>query len=163
MPELTAERVRELLHYDPETGVLTWACDGYHNTYRAGEVAGRLAASGYVIVKVAQRRYRAHRVAWALHYGKWPDYEIDHINGVRTDNRIENLRDVPRQVNAQNIVRSKVTVKNPYQGITPGKRSWTAQISFKGRTHRIGSFPTAEEAHQAYLAAKRRLHEGCTI
>jgi hypothetical protein len=116
--DLTAERLRELLHYDPETGVFTWLPrqremfrEARHhaiwNTRYSGKRAGHAgAALGYETISVIDRAYFSHRLAWLYVHGAWPLCEIDHINGVRTDNRIVNLRDVARGVNQQNIRKS---------------------------------------------------------
>lgn len=96
--------------------------------------------------------------------GAWPTHEIDHINGKRTDNRTVNLRDVPRLVNQQNVRRAHRDSKLGVLGVTPDRRGgFRAQITINKRLHFIGYFDTIEEAHSAYVAKKREVHEGCTL
>ena len=115
-PELTAEVARELLYYFPETGELRWkrrseqyfpegkhtaaTCAKRGNTKFAGKLAFiTIKPLGYRYGSIFGRKYYAHRLVWLLHYGHWPQFHVDHINGIRTDNRIENLRDVSRSEN----------------------------------------------------------------
>jgi hypothetical protein len=163
-PILSAERLRELLYYDPAAGIFTWRVSRAWHT-KPGDVAATLNDQGYALIKIDQRLYRAHRLAWLYVTGDWPKDEIDHINGVRLDNRIENLRDVRGQVNRQNHRSACSDSASGVYGVSKDKRrnGWYAQISVNNKNRRIGSYPTREEAHAAYLAAKRRLHEGCTI
>ena len=121
MAELTYDEISKLLKYDPETGKLFWLprpvemfpketkfCGGIEllarswNTKNAGKEVTRTTL-GYICPRILGRNYAGHRVAWLLHYGKWPEHHIDHINGIKTDNRITNLRDVPREANMQNM------------------------------------------------------------
>lgn len=162
-PILSADRLRELLRYDPTTGVFTWR---YARSGISPGPAGAVGGTGYVYISVDGRRYLAHRLVWMHVHGKWPDGDTDHINCNRADNRLSNLRDVPRYVNNQN--RSGVQSNNRTSGATGvtwhhHSRKWIARISLRGKTHRLGLFETVEEASAAYLEAKRRLHEGCTI
>ncbi|MDE1139960.1 MAG: HNH endonuclease [Paraburkholderia tropica] len=160
---LTAERLRELLWYNPETGVFTWRVRPGRKM-RIGQEAGSMTANGYVQIKVDKRRYLAHRLAWLHVHGEWPIDDIDHINGVRTDNRIENLRDVTGHVNMQNL--KKATAQNKTAkmlGVTMSRDRYQAQIKVDGKYKYLGVFESAEAAHEAYLVAKRELHPGCTI
>jgi hypothetical protein len=97
--------------------------------------------------------------------GELPSGHIDHINGVRTDNRWVNLRDVTRLVNQQNMRRARKDSRSGLQGVQQTKPggSWRARIRLNGSVHHIGCFPTPEMAHEAYVATKRKFHEGCTI
>lgn len=98
---LSVEVVRHLLQYDPDEGLLTWK-ESPRYGIPAGSIAGSRNARGYIQVMVAGQKHYAHRLAWALHYGVWPTRVIDHINREKTDNRIQNLRDVPQAINLQN-------------------------------------------------------------
>lgn len=163
--ELTAERLREALHYDPETGVFTWRKCA-KKSIAPGSVAGAAESKGYWQIKLYQKVYAAHRLAWLYVYGDWPKHAIDHINGDPRDNRIENLRDVPEKVNSENKRKAFCTSKTGLLGVSPDvkwKGKWRARINVRGKPLLIGYFDDPEEAHQAYLAAKRKLHEGCTI
>lgn len=104
--DLTAESARAIFRYSEDTGALWWRVDaGRWGRIKAGTVAGS-ASHGYVTVVVDGVRYPVHRLAWLLIHGCWPIGEIDHINGVRNDNRIVNLRDVPKRLNGHNRQRS---------------------------------------------------------
>jgi hypothetical protein len=108
---LSQARLHELLHYDPETGVFTWK---KHRGRRAvvGSVAGRYHPSGHRVIRVDITSYYAHRLAWIYVHGSIPDgLVIDHINNVRDDNRLVNLRPATYQLNAQNTVHSKRVTK----------------------------------------------------
>jgi len=149
------------LHYNPETGLFTWACAG--KGIRAGAIAGHLDAEGYWVVKVGYRPYRAHRLAWFLTHGEWPAGEVDHINHERADNRIFNLRVVDRAGNMQNQQRPHVDNKScGLLGVTWNKqhKRWQAKIVARKVRHHVGYFSDPQVAHEAYMAAKRRLHIG---
>lgn len=156
--KLTAERVRELFHYDPETGVFTRRISRQGQHGRVGEIAGYLKPCGYVNIWIGAN-YMAHRLAWLYVYGEWPNGQIDHINRVRNDNRIGNLRVV---THAQNMENRKVQRNNTsgYTGVYPDRcgRRWTARISSKGKWLYLGSFRSAEEASAAYRKAAAELH-----
>lgn len=147
--------IRATLLYDPETGRITRLRGHY-----SGYVPGSRQRSGYVKVKVGDARYFAHRVAWLLHYGEWPSEQIDHINGVRSDNRIANLRDVPQRGNQQNVTRRKDNGSG-YLGVSFHRASgkWQAQIKHCGRKHYLGLYSSPSDAAQSYELAKLALHE----
>jgi hypothetical protein len=155
---LTAQRLRELLDYNPETGVFTRRISIGRG--KAGEVAGG-RWFGYWRVCVDYTTYTAHRLAWLYVTGAWPEHEVDHINGDGRDNRFVNLRDVRRQTNSEN--RRSKGAKRLGAHFVPRVNRWRAMIATSGKRMHLGYFPTEEEAHRAYLAAKRRLHDGCTI
>lgn len=159
--DLTAENLREYLSYDPETGLFTWV-KSLNPRAPVGRVANCKLPTGYIQVSIFGEQYLAHRLAWFYHYGFWPKYQVDHINGVRDDNRISNLRDVPLHTNRENM-RSPIG-KNPYLGASRRKDGkWIAQLRANKKTYWLGSYGTPEEAHAAYVEAKRKLHAGCTI
>lgn len=163
---LTAERLRELLHYDPETGVFTRrVTTGGRYGGAAGTHPGTLSDQGYWMISVCSKQHRAHRLAWLYVTGAWPTGEIDHLNGERIDNRWENLRDVQRHVNAQNKRRAQSNSKTGLLGACWATRDqcFISRIKADGKYRSLGAFKTAEAAHAAYVDAKRRLHEGCTI
>lgn len=166
MPKpLTAERLRELLSYDSETGVFLRVART-SNRIKAGDKAGTRRPDGYLKVSVDGHQFLAHRLAWFYVHGFWPQHQIDHINGDRSDNRIANLRDVPPTLNQQNQRRAHS--RNASSGLLGAswdrrKAKWVAQMSCGKASKHIGYFNTKDEAAAAYLTAKRRLHEGCTI
>lgn len=166
MNTLTQHRLRELLHYDHETGVFTWLV-ATNGRRRVGERAGHTNPYGYVRIKVDRVLYSAHRLAWLWMTGAWPTEEqIDHRNGVRSDNRWVNLREVSRSINLQNRrTPNRKNISTGLLGVSQRNsgQGFQARIRFENKEKRLGTFPTAELAHQAYLAAKRQLHPGCTI
>lgn len=163
--KFTRDRVLEMLNYDPTTGGFTWR-QSRRGSARAGYAAGYVRQDGYVRIKLDGRQVWAHRLAWFLAVGKWPQGQIDHINGNPSDNRIANLRDVTCRVNSQNERRARRR-KNGGRLLgahwCPTWRRWKSSIGVAGSARHIGWFDTEQQAHEAYVAAKRVLHEGCTI
>lgn len=158
---LTAARVRELLDYDPSTGVFTWRVA--RGRVPAGAVVGRIR-QGRIVVGIDKHEFSAHRIAWLHFYGQWPIYEVDHKDGVPLNNSIANLRDVPHAVNQQNRRRADRDNHGGFLGTSRYKNGrYRAQIMVSSKFINLGTFLTGEEAHAAYVEAKRRLHAGCTI
>lgn len=160
---LTAEKVRELLDYDPETGVFTWRVAKGRKS--KGMPAGCIDHYGYVQIGIDGTRYKGHRIAWLIVTGAWPNDEIDHVNGVKNDNRLENLREANRFTNMQNLLRPMEGNTSKLLGVCwdTARQSFIAQIRVKGKNKFLGRFADPSEAHAVYLDAKRRLHAGCTI
>lgn len=104
-----------------------------------------------------------HRLIWVYAYGQEPEGVIDHINGVKTDNRLANLRDVPQRVNMQNQTRAHRQSSTGVLGVFPAGRRFISKISVDGLQRELGRFDTTAEAHAAYIAAKRQLHQGNTL
>lgn len=140
--DLTVARLKELLHYDPLSGLFTRLHSGRTYPRRPGR---------YLILYIDRRQYQSHRVAFLYMTGAWPQQCVDHINGDPSDNRWVNLRDVSIDENNRNR-RFLFSTKLP-GAYRDGKR-WVAQIGMNGRSKRLGRFDTAEEAHQAFLRAK---------
>ena len=163
--DLTAARLRETLDYNQQTGAFTW------RVFRSGRaIPGQQAAraprlNGYATIFVDGYLYPAHRLAWLHVTGSWPDGVIDHRDGVKTNNAFENLRDVSHSVNSQNQRKARVDNILGMLGVThhPKNNTFQARITLNKKTQSLGYFKTPEEAHAAYLEAKRRLHAGCTI
>lgn len=153
-PTLTVERLRDVLNYDPLTGIFRWRRAGSRHT--AGKVAGHVdAVDGYRRIYVDVRLYKAHRLAWFYVYGRWPEGQIDHINRVKDDNRVNNLREANHSQNRQNS--GDEATRRSSSGLLGAYRNrdrWVSQIS----GIYLGMFDTPEEAHAAYIAAKRELH-----
>jgi hypothetical protein len=166
-PPLTQDRVRELLSYNPETGRLIWIRKAAPNAYRIkiGSTAGTRMNTGYLEICINDRRYLAHRIAWLYMTGSWPTGQIDHMDGDRTNNVFSNLRDVPHFGNQQNFKRARVDNRSTQLlGVSrSGRFGYKAEITARGVRKHIGSFPTPEAAHAAYVEAKRRLHEYGTL
>lgn len=153
---ITQEELKIAVTYDPETGIFTWnkktGCKG------VGMIAGSKHHTGYIYICINHYQHPAHRFAWLYVYGKWPDGEIDHINLIRDDNRIINLRDVNRFQNMWN--KKKLKNKTGFTGVSKSKDSnrWMATITCKKKVYYLGIFKTPEEAHMKYIQAKENMH-----
>ncbi len=160
-PIISVERLRELLDYDPDTGVFTRKLST-SRAGKAGSIAGCLKPDGYVHIKISGKSYGAHRLVWLWVYGKWPYAEIDHINRIRNDNRLCNLREASPSENQQNHRKENRSSRSRLLGAhwnkAGNKYKWRAQIVVKGQKFHLGLFETAEAAHEAYLTAKRTHH-----
>ena len=160
---LTQAEVKELLKYDPATGVFTWLVPRSSNSIKAGTVAGSLMHTGYVQIQIGKARYMGHRLAWLYVYGYFPENSIDHINRRRTDNRIENLREVSNSCNIRN---SKPHSNNTsgVKGVCWAKRvqRWQADVKVNGRKIGLGRSKCFVEAVAHRLAGEQALEwEGC--
>ena len=165
MSELTAEKLRELLSYDPATGEFRWLIVK-NNRIKAGDVAGTPTGNGYRQIGVSGELFLSHRLAWLYVYGRWPENCIDHANGIRDDNRIENLREATHAENMQNIRRVPANKKSGAPlgaSFSARDKRWQAHIKVENKSKSLGYFDTAEEAHAAYLKAKAELHPFQTI
>lgn len=164
MTSLTQARLRELLHYDPDTGLFTWRVDRPPRA-KAGDSPQSPTKRGYLRASIAGRLHYLHRLAWLYVHGVWPTGVIDHVNGNPSDNRIENLRDVSHAVNLQNLRKARSDSTTGLIGAQPAGATgrYVARIYVDNRNLSLGRFDSAEEAHSAYLIAKRKLHEGCTL
>lgn len=118
----------------------------------AGLAGPKLGPDGYRRIKVGGRTYLAHRLAWVLHYGEWPSQRIDHINGVRHDNRIANLRLCTNSQNVAHQFKARVSASG-LRGVYPERGRWCSKIVINYQPHYLGSFSTKEAAADAYRAA----------
>ncbi len=160
MPDFTAEELRSLLSYDPETGAFTRLKSS--RVDRIGQSAGARDTKGHVQIRVLGRLHLAHRLAWMWVHGQWPELQIDHINGNRSDNRVANLRLATSRQNAQNRRRAQADNKTSgLLGVSFDKRvgKYFGQIADGGKKKFLGYHETAAQAHEAYLRAKAVLHE----
>ncbi len=160
--DLTAARLRELLHYEPETDTWTRLVNS-PGRRRAPNFVGFFDPKGYRSIYVAGHTYLAHRLVWLWCTGEWPTDMIDHIDGNPGNNHISNLRVATRAMNLQNQKRPRKDNTSGYLGVHLKKGRFVARIGVHGKRIQLGSFTTAEQAYAAYLEGKRRLHEGCTI
>ena len=149
---LTQERLKELISYDPETGVFIWVA----GAIKKGRAAGWVE-NGYVKITINGKNYKAHRLAWLWEKGAFPSSEIDHKNGIRADNRIENLRECSRQENQWNTSAYKNN-KTGFKGVSEQQSGWRATIRIGGKQVYLGEFASAIEAGKAYEAKARELH-----
>lgn len=156
---LTADAVRDMLRYDPQSGNFWW-CKGR----RVGQIAGTISKYGYVRITITHkslmRRYMAHRLAWLYTHGEWPKKQIDHRDGVRSNNSLANLREASR---AQNAANAKVRNKNGFKGVAfhkarTSRRKFAAVIKIGTKQKTLGYFVTAKEAHDCYVASARVVH-----
>ena len=152
---ITQERLKELLSYDPLTGVFIWRVDRYR--VKAGDRAGSISPStGYRVIRVLQKNYGEHRLAWFYMKGEWPLAEIDHEDLNRQNNKWSNLRSA---TSSQNKTNRRARGAYP-KGVSFHKPSWlfTSRIYGSGQQISLGCFKTAEAAHQAYCAAAPKYH-----
>jgi len=170
---LTAEYLREILIYNPNTGLFVWRrrediplrTKRTWNTRFAGKLAGNICSSGCCKIGINSKSYLAHRIAWLYLYGEWPKNEIDHENGIRSDNRIINLREATYSQNQQNQKKPYSNNKLGVLGVHwhAATKKFRAEIRINGKIKCLGYFKTAQEAHTEYIKAKRELHKFCTI
>ena len=159
MSDIVLAQLKEALTYNPETGVFARASRrrGCRMSDKVGHVSSK---DGYRRVYVDRKMYLAHRLAWLYVFGVWPAGDVDHIDGVRDNNKIKNLRDCSRAENKQNMAEAQSNNTCGLLGASFNKRrgNYQAQIHAGGVTHYLGSFSTAQEAHEVYLSAKGKLH-----
>lgn len=155
---LVQQQVHDALHYDAETGIFVWRV-GRRGTARAGSRAGSLKSGGYRHLMLHGTRYEEHRLAWFYVHGVWPVGEVDHINRVKDDNRIANLREVTRSENQQNTTLQSNNTSG-YRGVSWNRKDkrWTAQIVCNGVRKHLGSFKDVVAAQEAYKTAAAILH-----
>lgn len=149
---ITADQLRGAINYDPETGILTWKKRGPHSKCEGTRV-GSTHSCGYIEASILKKRMFAHQAAWLYMTGEWPTHQIDHINGVRKDNRWENLRAATQQNNSANM-RRRSNNKSGFKGVAKNKRGkFIAYIHVNGKTNYLGSYSTAADAHESYASA----------
>lgn len=159
MREVTPSILREFLAYDPETGSLTWnsrdrahfTSDNqyvvWHKKYAGREAFTAISSSGYRAGALWRKGLLAHRVVWAIVHGEWPAQDIDHINHIRTDNRLANLRCVTRAENARNRKKPRNSGRERVGVAWDGRiRKWCAAGSADGRSVHLGSFTAFDDA-----------------
>jgi hypothetical protein len=161
--KITWLHLRMILDYSRDTGVFVWKINR-SKAVKAGHIAGcREKRIGYITIGVDGKVYKAHRLAWLYVHLEWPDGLIDHINGDKSDNRIENLRVVAADGNSQNVRKPNRRNKSGFMGVIWFQNKWRATMSLNGKSKWLGDYSTPEEAHQVYLEAKRKYHAACTI
>jgi hypothetical protein len=155
---LTAERLRELLDYDPVSGEMRWRV-ARSSTVKVGALAGCIHKFGYRVIRIGKKQYKAHRLAWLHLYGEWPTHQVDHIDGDRSKNSAANMR---LATNSQNQANRGINKNNTsgYKGVYwhTGNRKWEASIMTDGKVYKLGMFANPEDASSAYIKAAARLH-----
>lgn len=157
---LTFERLREVLSYEPDTGLFRWKIRNGPRI-KVGDIAGSKDRKGYIRIQVDRKIYGANRLAWLYTYGELSDMQIDHINNIKDDNRVNNLRLATNRQNRQNSSGWSKSVSGR-KGVypSPGTNRWQAIIGLPSGIQRLGVFETKEEAAEAYnIAAKANFGE----
>jgi hypothetical protein len=152
---MNINELKTLFSYDLDTGVIRWIAKGKGMIKK--KAAGTLLHSGYLGICVRSKRWQAHRIAWALHHGEWPKDQIDHINGVKTDNRICNLREATNSQNGKNLGLSKAN-KSGVKGVSFENytQRWKASIKVENKTISLGRFNSIEDAAKARQLAEQQ-------
>ena len=165
---LTAETARELLDYDPETGLFTWKerplkyfrTEGYQRRWNdryVGQPAFTTKTTGgYLQGYIFDKKWFAHRVAWLITHGDWPTHEIDHRDRDPSNNKLKNLRDVFASVNVINRGMNKNNTTGVV-GVYRKRKKYMASIYRNGATHRTGPFETLQEAANARKELEDRM------
>jgi len=155
---ITADYLRSIMTYDPATGIFTWTNCPWprrHNGKQAGVPRG--SRGNYIRIAIAGTRYYAHRLAWLYMTGRWPSLQIDHKDGNPQNNKWDNLREASQSQNSANKKRCAAHLP---KGVSRASRShrYAAKITKDYRTTSLGSFPSPEEAHDAYTSAAKIIH-----
>ena len=145
---ITQSELKEILDYNPETGVFTWIKNVAYNI-KKGKIAGSLNKKGYIIIQINKKLYQAHRLAWLYVYNEWPDI-IDHVHGKEKGNMINNLRNVTQRENSQNTYKHR---SGKLVGCCYAKhaKKWMAYVTINGKNKHLGYFNTEEEANNEHL------------
>jgi len=155
--KITASRLRELVFYDESSGDIRWIVK--KGPKNPGDLAGYLRSDGYIYIRLDGVLYSAHRIAWLYMNGSFPDSCVDHKNGIKNDNRKENLRSASMQENMRNRGTQKNNTSG-FKGVGFHKVSgrWKSSIKVNGKSIQLGFFKTPEEAHLAYCIACKKYH-----
>lgn len=146
-----------------ESGQLVRRTSGGNGRARIGAVAGTVNTAGYVVVHVDGKLLFAHRIAYAMAHGDWPSERLDHIDGDRANNLPANLRQVSNRTNSENQRKPQARNALGVLGVSRKRGKFRATIVVHGKQRSLGSHASPAEAHQAYVLAKRQLHEGNTL
>lgn len=157
---LNAEELKSILDYDCETGIFTWKIKP-RAALHIGDIAGSVSKDGYIKIIYKKKLYIAHRLAWLYVYGEYPKKEIDHINRIKNDNRLCNLRDVEPHINCQNK-NKRIDNTSGYTGVYWSKenKKWKVQYTFNKVKKHLGTFDNLEIAVKVYQAEKLK-YEAC--
>lgn len=156
---LTQERLMELFTYCKDSGCLYVAKNRKGSSKKIGDITGSKTKKGYIEVDIDSKRYTVHRLAFLYVNGKFPEFVVDHINGDKSDNSWDNLRECTQGDNLQNIHKVKSTNTTGYTGVYAYKDRFRAKINVNGKQIHLGEFILVEDAHKAYCAAKSIYHK----
>jgi hypothetical protein len=145
MKHIKHNRLLELLDYNPDTGLFTWKATR-KRLAKVGTEAGSTNGSGYRQISVDGKLYLAHRLAWFYCFQEWPKNNIDHINGIRADNRLDNLQDVTQNKNIQKA--SRTVSSSGFRNVRKIYNKYQAHIKVRGKTIHLGMFDTGEQAFE---------------
>jgi hypothetical protein len=168
MTKLTLDRLKQVLLYDPESGVFTWRMN-MSSRARTGDVAGSPHGSWYIRIRIDDVLYYAHRLAWFYMTHEWPEQSVDHIDGDKTNTRYSNLRHASCGENSQNMrVAMGANRHSRLLGVVSrtlksGRIVYVAHITLSKKQKHIGVFKTPDLAHAAYVSEKRKLHPFGTL
>lgn len=153
---LTLERLRQVLSYDPVTGIFRWQTHLSRRNH-IGDQAGTISQDGYRVIQIDGWHYQAARLAWLYQYGRWPVPMVDHRDLNKDNNALANLREATSSQNNINVAVLPGT-RSGVKGVSFARGRWKAQIRHSGKRIYLGQFATPEEAHAAYKTAARKLH-----
>jgi len=148
--DLTQAMLKSILHYEPETGVFTWIVPPHNHQRLIGTRAG-CHSTGYCMIRIDGKKHRAHGLAWLYVHGVMPVKHLDHKDGDPSNNAISNLREATVSQNIANARRK--AFKELPKGVRRNGNGFTARITFGGKIRTLGTFPTSQEAAEAYLNA----------
>ncbi len=154
---LTQSRLKEILDYDPVTGIFVWATEKRYGL-KAGYPAGTKNAQGYIDIQIDEIKHKAHRLAWLYCYGELPKKNIDHINQSRDDNAITNLREANHSENGQNRSINKSNTSG-FRNVSYAKnyKKWCCYLRLRGKVVYSSYFDSAEEASKAVEQKRKEL------
>ena len=155
---ITQNELKELLEYDKDSGIFTYKKD--LKMHKKFSIAGWKDLHGYLNIMINGKYYKMHRLAWLYIYGELPSMALDHINNVRDDNKIENLRLATAKQNPQNLKSAHKDNSTGYLGVyfRKDRNKYSSQICVDGIKKTLGCFNTAEDAYEAYINAKNKMH-----
>jgi hypothetical protein len=152
----TAERLRQVLSYDPATGIFVWLVRTARKI-KIGDVAGSVNDQGYIVITVDNIDYRAHRLAWLFQTNEWPTDEIDHRDGARSNNIFSNLREATRSQNCANVGLRQGSTTG-VKGVYKKRGKFYARITINGAIKYLGTFDTQAKAASVRAAAEKKYH-----
>jgi hypothetical protein len=152
---ITQDILKSHVHYNPETGLFTWLVSKTHNV-KIGQVTGCINTDGYLRIMINRKSYLAHRLAWLYMYGNFPLY-IDHINEIKSDNKIVNLRECKKSENLKNIGMLRNNTSG-FKGVSWNKGKWQVRAKLNGKSHYLGMYQDINDAANAYKEFARKNH-----